>query len=244
MKIIVLFLLLFINIFNIKSDDSWDKILFHKLQPGLTYKVISGSGFYVNNNFIITNAHIIKNCKNIAIRGAVLPQLVSLIVKDERKDLALLYSQDSPKKIPYFCENYKKINYNDKLFIAGYPKDASKTGIMVIRDAVVKNIIYNHDFTRIDFTNVVEPGNSGGPIIDKNSNIIGIVTSQVTYELKDEFLSETKKMGQGVGLDGIIEFLSQNKISYFLKSTYDIFVTYNVKELKDYLVNIYCVYSE
>ena len=226
------------------GDDYWDSVRFHELTPDKKYNISSGTGFYINHNYIMTNAHVVENCKNIAIRGAVYPQLVSLVTKDNKKDLAILYSRTSPKKIPYFRSNYNNIHYNDDLFIAGYPLEHSQTGTFTISNAQVKDIFNKpkDHFTRIEFTDVVKHGNSGGPIIDRNANIVGIVTSEVTYSIKN-MLSNTKKVvGQGVGLDGVLSFLEQNQIPYFLKSTYDIITIVQIdKVIQDYLVNIHCV---
>lgn len=66
--------LLFIIILPcISLADHWDDVRFKGLMPGKHYPINIGSGFYVNQENIITNKHVVENCKNIAVRGAVDP---------------------------------------------------------------------------------------------------------------------------------------------------------------------------
>ncbi|MGV2432468.1 MAG UNVERIFIED_CONTAM: serine protease [Rickettsiaceae bacterium] len=85
----------------IYANELWDSVRFDGLARGKKYGISMGSGFFVNNNQIVTNRHVVSNCKNIAIRGAVKPTKATLIVLDTELDLALLYSPNSPTTIPY-----------------------------------------------------------------------------------------------------------------------------------------------
>ena len=67
-------------------------------QKDETYKVASGSGFYVSDQgHIITNHHVIEGCENIKVhsKGSILE--TKRIAEDRRNDLALLKTTKSPK---------------------------------------------------------------------------------------------------------------------------------------------------
>jgi S1-C subfamily serine protease len=227
------------------GSSLWDQTRFSNLKAGVTYEINSGTGFYINRENIVTNRHVVENCRNIALRGAVEPTLASIVVIDQNLDLALLKVDTPPKKVPYLRINYDKVAPDDILFTVGYPLDHSKTGDYVIREA---KVLYVSDrtektkFTNIQFTDIVDHGNSGGPLLDKNSNIIGVVTAKLTtYDPKDP--ENTKKnMGMAIGVDGLIDFLKRNHVFYASNATYDIFTNYKIDRLaKDYVVNIHCV---
>ena len=227
---------------DVQSD--WDNIRFYGLPEGRSYNISMGSGFFVNRNYIVTNRHVVTGCKNIAIRGAVPARLVSIVKIDPDLDLALLYSDAEPAKIPYLRINYDQISKNDVLFTVGYPLERAESGEYIIRQAQVIDVTKNpnNGFTSISFTDVVNHGNSGGPILDKNSNISGVVTAKETYEADEARGIPERSIGVAIGLDGLIDFLRKNNIFFAANSTYDVFTNYNPDSIvRDYIVNIHCV---
>jgi S1-C subfamily serine protease len=164
----LIYILLFsLTITCASAESEWDSIRFAGLPDGRTYNVSMGSGFFVNRNYIVTNRHVVTNCKNIAIRGAISPKLVKLAVLDEDVDLALLYSESEPKNIPYLRINYDQIAKNDVLFTVGYPLEHGENGDFVIREAKVIEVTKNpnNGFSNITFSDVINHGNSGGPVL-------------------------------------------------------------------------------
>lgn len=236
---------LFITRTSTSYAQNWDDVRFSNLAPNTEYRITSGTGFYINNDNIITNRHVVEKCLNIAIREAVLPQKATLVTIDTELDLALLQASTGPKRVPYMRINYDNIAKDDILFTVGYPLDHSDTGEYVIKQTKVisiSNRTENTDFTNIKFVDTIEHGNSGGPLLDKNSNIIGVVTAKITTSHPDNPEIPPTTVGMALGLDGLIAFLKRNQIFYASNSTYDIFTNYNVDRLvKDYLVNIHCV---
>jgi S1-C subfamily serine protease len=226
-------------------DEKWDEIRFKGLTPGKSYGISMGSGFFVNHEHIVTNRHVVKNCKNIAVRGAVSPTLVELELVDNELDLAILKSPLSPKKIPYLRNNHDAIKEGDILFSIGYPLEHGKTGDYVIKEAhVLSTKDDKNGLSHIEFTDNVNHGNSGGPLIDRSSNIVGVVTAKLTYRYNDPSIPP-KEVAWAIGVEGLIDFLKKSRIKYASNSTYDIFTNYSVDRLtKDYVVNIHCVQDE
>jgi serine protease Do len=231
-----------------KSDEAWDNLRFSGLKTGVEYAIASGTGFYVNSENIVTNRHVVSKCLNIAIRGATLPQKAEIVVIDQGLDLALLRVAAPSARVPYLRINYDDVKASDILFTVGYPLGHGKTGDYVIREAKVLSVSERTDgtnFTNIKFTDTVDHGNSGGPLLDKNSNIVGVVTAKITTYDPDDPANTRQTVGMAIGLDGLIDFLKRNDVTYASNATYDIFTNYNIDKLvKDYVVNIHCVEGE
>ena len=72
-------------------------------QPGIELPVV-GTGFFVSGSgYVMTNNHVIGNCRNVQIRtanGAVYASTVA--ATDSTNDLALLSSSAMPEKIASF----------------------------------------------------------------------------------------------------------------------------------------------
>jgi serine protease Do len=239
------FIALFLYTYTASANDTWDNVRFKGLPAGVTYQISSGTGFYVNRTDIVTNRHVLDQCLNIAVRGAIAPALAEIVIIDKNLDLALIRTASSPKRVPYLRTNYKQISTRDVLFTVGYPLERSNTGEYIIKEAQVLEVndrTDNTKFTNIEFTDTIDHGNSGGPLLDKNTNIVGVVTAEITtYDAYDPNKID-KTTGMAIGLDGLLDFLTRNNIPYAANSTYDIFTNYNLDDqVKYYVVNIHCV---
>jgi S1-C subfamily serine protease len=221
----------------------WDDVRFQNLPAGRQYKILIGSGFFVNQDTIVTNKHVVENCTNIAIRGAVAPTLAKLIIIDKQMDIAVLTSPLFSQRVPYLRNNHDEIKIGDILFSIGYPLERGKTGEFIVIPAKVlkTKTDLTSGFEDIEFSDNVNHGNSGGPLLDKNSNLVGIVTAKLTYKYKDS-RTPSRHAALAIGVEGLIDFLKKNNINYASSSSYDIFTNYHVDKLaKDYVVNIHCI---
>lgn len=91
------------------SNSKWDRISFECLKLGEKFGISMCSGFFINNNHIVTNRHVVERCRNIAVRGAVAPAKAKLILVDPQLDLALLHSPTPPRMVPYLQINYNQM---------------------------------------------------------------------------------------------------------------------------------------
>lgn len=223
--------------------DNWDDIRFHGLASNTQYNINIGSGFFVNQEDIVTNRHVVEKCKNIAIRGAAGPTLVKLLIVDKELDLAILRSQEASNRVPYLRSNHEVVKEGDILFSVGYPLERGESGEYIIREARVIRTKQDQKtgFTHIEFTDNVNNGNSGGPLLDKNSNLVGVVTAKLTYKYNNPKIPP-KEVAMAIGVEGLMDFLKKSNIPYASSSTYDIFINYHVDRLtKDYVVNVHCI---
>ncbi len=228
--------------FSSSADDTWDNVRLEGLAAGRTYAVESGTGFFVSKNIIVTSRHVVQNCLNIAARGAIDPTKLVLLNDNSIEDLAILQSKNEVTHLPYLRINYSALSINDTIFTIGYPLDRGESGIYILKQAQVLRVFKNpnSDYTEIEFTDSVDHGNSGGPVLDANGNIIGVVKAKATYT--DRVTGIKTIAGVAVGLDSLISFLDSNKVDYYKNYTYDVLTNYrNDISAQNYIVNIHCI---
>jgi hypothetical protein len=233
----------------IADDNLWDTIRERGLEPGKTYDISSGTGFFVAPGFVLTNEHVVHQCLTISMRGAIDPSPAELVAVDADHDLALLKTDSVPKRIAYFRQN-EGLQENDKVFAIGYPLEHSNTGLYVLSEANVITMDNQvEEANQIEFTASIDKGNSGGPLIDGGGNIIGIVQAKKNYYYLSAGSSEIvpgekpfKVNGLAIGLHQITDFLNAHNINYSTNGSYDVFTNFHPDEqAKDYIVNVHCV---
>jgi len=160
----------------------------------------SGSGFFVSKmGHVITNAHVVHNCKKITIGDNANKQVPAELVNTDRSnDLALLKlstlemaSAESKSLIqklgivivPLAANGLLRdedVKLGEKVLVAGYPFGELFSNTIKVTSGIVSATRgAGDDSGQFQLDAAVQPGNSGGPIYDSGGNIVGVVISQL-----------------------------------------------------------------
>ena len=138
--------------------------------------VAIGSGFAVSENEVITNAHVISDARIINIEtysGGEIPAVVTAY--DEALDLAVLYIERE-SLIPLAFASSDDISAGEDVYAVGAPKSMAYTmtkGIISSKSRMIQG----QEYIQVDAA--VNEGNSGGPLLDSNGNVLGVITLKV-----------------------------------------------------------------
>jgi len=152
-----------------------------------TYKVASGSGFYVSDaGHIITNYHVIEGCEDMKVhsKGNVLQ--TKKISEDRRNDLALLKTSENPKHS--FALSMESPFPLQEIIVAGYPFGEKVSSTLKFTQGIVSSIAgLGNDYSQIQIDAAIQPGNSGGPILDEYGNVVAVAVAKLSLKkiLKD-----------------------------------------------------------
>jgi S1-C subfamily serine protease len=144
--------------------------------PSADYRA---TGFLIDGKgFIITNAHVVNRLKTIYVENSKGEYFVAqAIYTDQNTDLAILKIVDTAFKTVYnlpYSINKNNSNLGEQIFTLGYPRNE-----IVYGEGYVSAKSGNEgDSTAYQVSVSVNPGNSGGPVLNKNGQIIGIITSK------------------------------------------------------------------
>jgi serine protease Do len=135
-----------------------------------------GTGFYVSKKFgtdyayVVTNAHAIHRCRKLNVKYAEYrAEDAFLAATDYPNDLALLTTKLSATAFPRFRLN---LRLGESVASYGFPYGndfASFTTGNVTSVVGLKN-----NTSEFQMSAPVQPGNSGGPILDTNGRVLGM----------------------------------------------------------------------
>jgi S1-C subfamily serine protease len=138
----------------------------------------SGTGFFINaEGYVLTNAHVVDECSRIELPGATESSPVRVIAKDKTNDLALLKTGVTAQK---FALLRTGVRLGEQVEAFGYPLMGvlSSSGNFTLGN-VTSLTGLRDDVRYLQISTPVQPGNSGGPLLDASGNFVGIVSAKL-----------------------------------------------------------------
>lgn len=142
----------------------------------------TGSGFMVNTNgALLTNHHVINGCANLRIRDfSKNEQDVILVATDARNDLALLQIVKSVSLPAATFRASSSVEAGENVVALGYPlAGVLASEVNVSFGYVSATAGLADDTSKLQISAPVQPGNSGGPLLDQAGNLIGVVVAKL-----------------------------------------------------------------
>lgn len=164
-----------IDVLKSKVPDIKSKVPMHERPSN------GGTSFLIDaKGYLITNAHVVKGATTIIVlntKGQEFKARLAFI--DDAKDLAILKITDDDFKtfgsLPYSIRK-SNIDLGEQIFTLGFPRDE-----IVYNEGYLSAKTGNDgDTSSFQIAVSANPGNSGGPVLNKNGEVIGILSSRQT----------------------------------------------------------------
>jgi S1-C subfamily serine protease len=162
---------------------------------------VSGSGFYISENMLLTNAHVVAGVESLQVRLTPEERSVpgQVIYFDPEKDIAVVVTDPINYRPGIFAS--KPARDRTEAVVVGFPEGgalrATPARIRSVIQARGENIYGDIGVERqvYAFRAQVRAGNSGGPLVDDQSRILGLVfgssvDSEIGYALTNAELAE------------------------------------------------------
>ena len=168
-----------------------------------------GSGFFVSRDgLIITNFHVASQLalEPERYRGVYVPvdgteAPVELLAFDVQHDLALLRVQKAASDYPAlgFRGKDAPLARGERIYSLGNPKDIG----FAVTEGTYNGLVLRSFYPRIFFGGAINPGMSGGPVLDESGRVVGINVSkrqdgeQLSFLVPAEFAQALLARGAG-----------------------------------------------
>jgi S1-C subfamily serine protease len=139
-----------------------------------------GSGFILNKEgLILTNNHVIDNAQRVEVTLSDKHQYkAKVLTTDKAHDLALIKIENAPNLVPATLAGSQGLTVGQRVYAIGNPFGLSGTMTRGIISAIrsIRGQEGNPIEDAIQTDAAVNPGNSGGPLLNSRGEVIGITT--------------------------------------------------------------------
>jgi len=162
----------------------------------------SGTAWPIANGYAVTNNHVVANNTNVTLINTDGDKIKArVVIRDKENDVALLSVIDVKKLPPALPLSGRHARLGASVFTIGYPRIDVMGKTPKLTDGIVSSVNgLRGDTSNYQISVPVQPGNSGGPLLNMKGEVVGIVTSM---------------LGTTNGINGTTTYLPN--ISYALK---------------------------
>ena len=200
-----------------------------------------GTGFALSaNGYLATNYHVIKGADSVYIQNAAGDTYkVKTVFVQPEYDIAILQIVDpafeSFGKLPYAFKKSDS-DLGEDVFTLGFPRDEQVYG----KGYLSSKTGFDGDTVSYQISIPVNPGNSGGPLLDSKGNVIGIISGKQTrtdgaaFAIKTNYLVKSLEAIPEADLDRNLSLNLKNSISSLNRKE-------QLKKIQDYvfMVRVY-----
>ena len=133
-----------------------------------------GSGFVYAHDHVMTNAHVVRGASRVQVQADGQRWSAEVVLYDPETDVAVLHAPGLP--LPPLAFAPRAATAGTSATVAGHPRG----GPLRLTDARVMDVRGSGRWTRTDRESYVvradvQPGNSGGPLLDAQGRVLGVV---------------------------------------------------------------------
>ena len=146
----------------------------------------TGTGFYITRQgHVLTNAHVVDKCRELAIsRQGAAPIPASVVKSDGSNDLAVLIAAPSPAVAAF--RGGRPVRAGEAVVAYGFPLTGTLSSGGVVTNGSISALSGLRDDSRyLQISAPIQAGNSGGPLLDTNGSVVGVITASLGSRSRD-----------------------------------------------------------
>ncbi|HME50428.1 acid resistance serine protease MarP [Mycobacterium sp.] len=163
-------------------------------------KVLEGSGFVVAPNRVMSNAHVVAGADTVTVNAGGTDYDATVVSYDPDEDISILDVPSLPSQPLAFADKPAQTDAN--ALVLGYPGGgefaATPARIREIIELNGPDIYRTTTVTREVYTirGTVRQGNSGGPLVDLDGTVLGVVFGAAVDDPETGFVLTAKEVSR------------------------------------------------
>lgn len=205
--------------------------------PGTKGEKSSGTGFVISPNQIVTNFHVVEGCSSLKVNDV----LGSISAVDATNDLALVKTRLNSGVATLRAGHLRQ---GDEINAIGYPLHGLLArGAQITSGNLSALAGMQNDSRFIQISAPVQPGNSGGPLVDASGNVVGVIVSKLNAVAIASMNGDIpQNINFAISPMVLKGFLEANNVKYKIGSSNKNLSTANVMSIATrYTVLIECI---
>jgi len=141
----------------------------------------SGTGFFVTRQGqVVTNAHVVERCRTVSVATSNGETMAATVAAtDKSNDLALLATGASRPSVAAL-RGGRPVRQGETVVAYGFPLSGALSSGGASTSGSISALQGVRDDSRyMQMSAPVQPGNSGGPLLDTTGVVVGVVTSRL-----------------------------------------------------------------
>jgi len=174
----------------------------------------TGTGFVINDDYVVTADHVLAQCNAVSIRHQHKEIDGEIAARDTNNDLGLIRLAEKFESSAKLRDG-KPTTLGEMVANYGYPLFGQLSDAAKVTQGNINALAgWQNDSSILQFDAPTQPGNSGGPLLDASANVVGVVSSG----LSKEYAIQTDHIAQNVNFavkSYLVEgFLTANGVTY------------------------------
>jgi S1-C subfamily serine protease len=139
-----------------------------------------GSGFYVTSNgYLLTNQHVVDGARKVFVYSGSQRLPAQVVKTDAANDLALLKVTGTFAALP--VSSSRRVKLGQTVSTVGFPNPNLQGKSPKLTKGEISSLSGASDDPKYFQISVpLQPGNSGGPLVDGYGNVVGVVTAKLS----------------------------------------------------------------
>ena len=174
----------------------------------------SGSGFFVSDQgHIASNAHVVGFCRKVKVYEDGEEIFLDILATDMANDIGLVKGQF--RNSQYLNIKVNGAELGEDIVAFGYPLVDKLSDSVKLTKGIVSALSGPHNNTAlIQIDAALQPGNSGGPVLNMSGQVVGIASSGLAkLKMAKEQQVLPENVNFAVAAPAIVSFLKANKIN-------------------------------
>ncbi len=173
----------------------------------------NGTGIVIDaQGHVLTDNHVVAGCPELRLRGGeALDAAAALVATDPANDLALLKA-DRPYAAFARFRDSRALRPGEPVVVTGFPLSGLVSPEMAVTTGSLTALGgLRGDARLFQFSAPVQPGNSGGPVMDETGRVIGVTKSVLSLAVAITTGLAPQNVNFATKTDVASSFLSANQ---------------------------------